>query len=72
MKGLVKKGVVDGINCVEAVFTGSRDIGTNRTEDMGSVLCTKATGDLLLDLYHAYIAFDQVVVKRDAEVIHEG
>ena len=69
---MVKKGVVDGIDGVEAMFTSSRDVGTNRTEDVGPVLCTKGTGDLLLNLYHAYIAFDQVVVKRDAEVIHEG
>ena len=63
---------MDGINHVDAMFTGSRDIGAQCTEDAGSVFCTKATGDLLLDFDHAYIAFDQVVVKRDAEVMHEG
>ena len=69
---MVKEGVVDGINGVEAMFAGSRDIGTYRTEDMGTVWCTEAVGDLLLDFNHAHDAFDEVVVEGDAEVMHEG
>jgi len=51
---LAKKGVVDGINGVEAMFTSSRDIGTHCTEDVGPVFITKAAGDLLLDLNHTH------------------
>ena len=63
---------MDGIDGVETVFTSSRDVGTNRTEDVGPVFGTKAARDPLLDLCHPHIAFDEAVVKRDAEVIHEG
>ena len=69
---MAKESAVDSVNCVEAMFTSSGDIGAQCTEDVGPVFSPKAAGVLLLDFYHAYIAFDQVVVKRDAEVIHEG
>ena len=32
----------------------------------------ESSRDFLLDFNHAYIAFDLVVVKGDAEVIHES
>ena len=70
--GLVKKSVVDGINGVEAVFTCGRDLGTNGTEDTCTVWSAEAAGELLFQFNHTHIAFDQVVVQGDAEVIHEG
>ena len=69
---MVKESIVDGINGIEAVFASSRDIGTDGTEDMGTLYCTEGAGDFLLDLYHAHIAFDQIVVKGDAEIVHKG
>ena len=69
---MAKESAVDSVNCVEAMFTISRDIGAHCAEDAGPVFSPEAAGDLLLDFYHAYTSFDQVVVKRDVEVIHEG
>ena len=37
-----------------------------------ALLCAEGTGDFLLDFNHAHIAFDLVVVKGDAEIIHKG
>ena len=64
--------IVDGIKGIEAVFASSRDIGTDGTEDLGTLMCTEGAGDLLLDFDHTHIAFDEVVIKGDAEIIHEG
>ena len=36
-EGLVKESIVDGIKGIEAVFASSRDIGTDVTEDMGTL-----------------------------------
>ena len=69
---MVKESVVDGIKGIEAVFASSRDIGTDGTEDMGTVMSTEGAGDFLLHFNHTHIAFDQIVVKGDAEIVHKG
>ena len=47
-------------------------IGTDGTEDMGTVMSTEGAGDFLLHFNHTHIAFDLIVVKGDAKVVHKG
>ena len=69
---MAQKGIVNGINGIEAVFASSRNIGTDGTEDLGTLMCTEGAGYFLLYFDHTHIAFDQVVIKGDAEIIHGG
>ena len=60
---------VDG---VAALFVGGGEVGAEREEVAGAGAGAPAAADLLLELDHADVAFGEVVVERDAEVVGEA
>jgi hypothetical protein len=69
---LVKKGVEDGINGVEAMFTGSGDIGAQCTEDVVPVFCARAAGDFLLDFGLVDISLEPDQCRSEVQESHES
>ena len=57
---------------IVALLTNGRDVTTDSAEGIGPRACAKSARDFLFDLDHAHIAFGQVVVEGDAEIMHEG
>ncbi len=62
----------DGVNDISALFAYGRDVGTDVTEGVCTILGAKSAGYLLFEFDHADIPFGLVVVEGDTEVIHEG
>src|SRR3972149_7076089 len=61
----------DGIHCSQCVLPGRGDVASNAAEGVSAGFATESAGDLLLLLHHANVAFGQVVVEGDVEVLHE-
>ena len=68
---IARQSIVNSINDVQIVFTDCRDVTTNSAEGFGTGASTEGALHFLLDLYHSDIAFDQIVVKGHAEVMHK-
>jgi len=66
------KDAAQGVEGVDAVLPGRRDIAADTAEVYEGVKAAEGAGDFLPQLHHSQIAFGQVVVKRDGEVAHEG
>ena len=71
-EGVASQGIIDSVYDVPTMFADCRDVATNGTECLSPSTCSKSTGHFLFDLYHPHIAFGQVVVEGNAEVIHKG
>ena len=65
------KSVLDCSDDCAALLAGGRDVAANGGEGLGSAMGAEGTGDFLFHLYHADVAFGEIVVKRNTEVIHE-
>ena len=53
------------------MFAGSRKIAADITKKLDTFEGTKTARDLLLDFHHAQIAFRQIVVEGNGEVMDE-
>ena len=62
------KDVKDGLT----MLAGGRNISSDLNEMIGADLGAKGSGDFLFNLDHPDVSLGLIVVKRDAEVIHEG
>ena len=69
---MASQSIINSVNNTEIVFTHRRDVAANSPEGFGSRTGAKGPGHFLFDLYHANIAFSQVVVKGNTKVIHKG
>jgi len=53
------------------VLAGSRKIAADSTEKLHTVEGAKTARHLLLDFHHAQIAFRQIIIERNGEVMDE-
>ncbi len=65
------KDKVQGLEYINTLLSGRRDVTADTTEVLCSLLSTEATGDLLLNLHHSQVSLRQIVVKRHPKIIHE-
>jgi hypothetical protein len=63
-EGVASQSGINSVNDLKTVFPHGRDVAPNRTEGFGPGSGAKSARDFLFDLYHANIAFGQVVVNR--------
>src|SRR5690606_14509374 len=61
----------EGVEGVDAVFTGGGQVAADRAEDLGSGPGAQASADLLPEFDHADVPFGEGVVERHAQVVGE-
>lgn len=66
------KSILNGIYNIAALLAHRGNVTANSTEGLSSPPSSKGAGDFLFDLDHSDITFGQIVVKRDAKVIHKS
>ena len=54
------------------LLAGGRDIAAEVAEGLSAVIGAESAGDFLFDLNHSDVSFCQIIVKGNAEVVHEG
>ena len=66
---MAEEGKADYIDGAKTIFARDRVLGAYITEGMDTIYIVEAAGDFLLDFCHSHVAFDEIVVIRDAEVM---
>lgn len=70
-KGFTRECIADGTENIDRIFAGSREIPPNPCKGVSPFECPESPRHFLFDLDHTDIPFRLVIIKRDAEVLHE-
>ena len=70
-KGLTSERITDSTEDMDGILTGGREIASNLHKGIGPFERPEPPGNLLFDLDHPHIPFRLVIIKGDAEVLHE-
>ena len=54
------------------MLANGRDVRANGAEGISAVGGTESARDFLLDFNHAHVALGKIIIKRDAEIVHES
>src|SRR3990170_4915630 len=71
-EGVSQKDAAQGVEGVDAVFSGRGDIAADTAEVHEGVKAAEGAGDLLAQLHHSQITLRKVVIERDREVADES
>ncbi len=63
------QGIMNGLNNMSALLAHGRNIAANGTERIGSRVCAEGARNFLFEFDHAHIAFGEIVVEWNAEVM---